>query len=137
MVRKTARQRIDPDESPKYAAAAAQFFDAADLARDCRYWNAAGLLLVHGSIAWADAVAIRLKGVKSTSDDHKDAVALLGEVLTGVRGRDEALTHLHRIIDEKNRVSYEGITFQESDMERLARHTERFRRFVEGILKTA
>jgi hypothetical protein len=53
MVRKTTRQRIDPGESSKYAAAAAQFFDAADLARDCRYWNAAGLLRVYGPNAWA------------------------------------------------------------------------------------
>ena len=57
MVRKTTRQRIDPGEASKYAAVAAQFCDAAELARDCRYWNAAGFLLVHGSIAWADAMA--------------------------------------------------------------------------------
>jgi hypothetical protein len=39
---------------------AAQFLNGAALAREHEYWNAAGLLMVHGSIAYAAAVAIRL-----------------------------------------------------------------------------
>ena len=137
VAKKTTRRRVDAGEAESYAGAARQFFDCADLAKDCGYWNAAGLLLVHGAIALADAVAIKLKSVKSTGDDHKDAVALLGEVVAGARGRKEAMTQLGRIIDEKNRAAYTGVSFRQGDVERMEKQAKRFRSFAEGILRSA
>src|SRR5437867_2295606 len=109
MAKKTTRQRVDPGDAEKYVRAARQFLDSAELLKEAGNWTAAGLLIIHGAIALADAVAIKLKSVKSTSDDHKDSVALFGEVVAGMDGRKEALTHLERIIDEKNAVSYGGV----------------------------
>ena len=90
---------------------------------------------MHGAIALADAVSIQLKSVKAVSDNHKDTVALLGEVVGEGRGKKDALTHLERIIDEKNRVAYSGVSSRSADVERLGVHADRFRAFAEPLLK--
>lgn len=136
MVKKTTRQRVAPGDWEKFARVARQFLDTSELAQEVGYWTAAGLLLVHGAICLADAVTIKLKSVKSTSDDHKDAVALLGEVAAAIEGRKEALMHLERIIAEKNKVAYGGISYRQEDVDRLALHADRFRRFAEKVLRT-
>lgn len=70
---------MDRQKAGSYAAVAEDFLRAADLAIQHEYWNAAGLLLVHASIAFTDAVWIKLAGMKSTSESHQDAVTLLKE----------------------------------------------------------
>ncbi len=107
---------------------------AAELAADHGCWNAAGLLLVHGAIAYTDAVCISRAGIKSTSDSHMDAVALLGEASKDLRGQDEALGHLERLIREKSRVAYTGQSFRAKDVEALRKHAERFCAWPERIL---
>jgi len=135
MAGKTRRSSVERSEAGGYAEAGDQFFNAAGLAREFEYWNAAGLLFVHASIAFADAVAIARRGEKSTSENHLDALALFEESMTGVKGRDEAREHLRRIIDEKNRVAYTGVSFRRGDLEKLATHAQRFRTFAERVLK--
>jgi hypothetical protein len=134
MTKKTKRAAVDRREAAKYAAAAAQFTQAAGLAREFEYWNASGLLYVHSAIAFADAVAIARKGEKSTSENHMDALVLFGEVTAGLKGRDEAREHLRRILEEKTRVAYEGTSFRRSDLEKLVVHADRLRTFAERIL---
>lgn len=135
MARKSVRTRVDRSEAPGYAAAANQFFTVASLAQEYEYWNAAGLLYVHAAIAFADTVAIARRGEKSTGENHMDALVLLGEATANVRGRDEAREHLRRIIDEKNRVAYTGVSFRRADLEKLAKHAQRFRSFAEAVLR--
>ncbi|MBI2933923.1 MAG: hypothetical protein HYY16_19940 [Planctomycetes bacterium] len=135
MARKTKRTTVPRAEADDYAAVGDQFTKAAELAQEFEYWNAAGLLYVHAAIAFADAVAIARRGEKSTSENHMDALALLEEAVADVKGRDEAREHLRRIIDEKNRVAYTGVSFRGADLEKLAMHARRFRAFAERILK--
>ena len=135
MTKKTRRTRVNRDEAAHYAAVAGQFCQAAELAREFGYWNAAGLLFVHSAIAFADAVAIARKGEKSTSENHMDSLVLFDSVTSTLKGRDEAREHLYRIIEDKNRVSYSGDSYRRSDLEKLAAHTERFRAFAEKTLK--
>jgi hypothetical protein len=135
MTRKTKRRSVPQGEATGYEAAAVQFFEAAELAGEYEYWNAAGLLYVHAAIAFADAVAIARMGEKSTSENHLDAVRLLEESTSNVKGRDEAREHLRKIIDVKNTVAYNGDTFRRADLEKLALHAGRFRVFAERMLK--
>lgn len=135
MAKQTRRTRIDPAQSRSFRATAGQFLKAAGLAREHDYWNAAGLLIVHAAIAYADAVAIRLAGVKSTSDNHQDAVQLLADAAVRERDRDRALGHLKRIIEEKSRVSYSGEAFRKSEIDALETHAERFRDWCEAVLE--
>lgn len=135
MARKTSRSRVERSSAAGYAAAAGQFFEVAGLARQMAYWNAAGVLYVHAAIAVADAASIRLMGMKSTSDNHLDAVHLFDQATRDERGQAEAVQHLRRIIDEKNRVSYTGATFKESELRAMALHAERLREFCEKVIR--
>jgi hypothetical protein len=121
--------------APSYAEAGAQHFEIAELARGKRYWTPAGVLYVHAAISLADAVAIHIRGEKSSSPNHMDAVHLFDEATKGVRGQAEAVQHLRRVIDKKTAVSYTGMSSREADLEQLALHTERFRLFAEGLLR--
>lgn len=135
MAKKTRRTTVDRAEAGDYAAAGDQFFRAAELARQFEYWNAAGLLYVHAAIAFADAVAIARRGQKSTGENHLEALTLMEESTRNVKGRDEAIGHLRRIIDEKNRVAYTGMSFRRADLEKTAIHAARFRVFAERVLR--
>jgi len=134
VAKKTQRTKVDPEDFASFRAMAAQFLKAAGLARDHDYWNAAGLLIVHAAIAYADAVSIRLAGVKSTGDNHQDAVLLLGQAAAREKDRDRALGHLKRIIEEKSRVSYSGEAFRKPEIDSLETHVERFRDWCEAVL---
>ncbi len=128
------RTQVHREKARSYADAGEEFFRSGEREAESRSWNAAGVLLVHAAIAWADAVAIQLAGVKSTSDNHQDAVRLLAEVSEGRAGRDEATSHLRRIIDEKTHVSYMGKSWQARDCEVLRKHAERFRLWVMKVI---
>ncbi len=136
MTKRTRRVSVERGESGRFAEAGAQFAQAAGLAREFEYWNAAGLLYVHAAIAFADAVSIARRGEKSTSENHLDALALFDVAASGLKGRDEASEHLRRIVEEKSRVSYSGLSFRRADLEKLARHAERFRAFAESLLRS-
>ena len=134
MAKKIRRIEIDRGEAGSFRAAAEQFMKAARLARDHGYGTAAGLLFVHAGIAYSDAVSIRLAGVRSTSDNHHDAVALLGETAARIKDRERAAQHLHRLIDEKSRVAYTGEILKKPEVEALENHAERFRAWCAPIL---
>jgi hypothetical protein len=132
--RKSNRAQVDRGKGPSYADAGEEFFRSAEREAEGRSWNSAGVLIVHAAIAWADAVAIELAGVKSTSENHQDAVRLIGEVAEGRPGRDEAVSHLRRIIAEKTHVSYMAKSWQGRDYEALRKHAERFRAWAMKLL---
>lgn len=134
MTGKTPRKAVDRSQAGSYAEAGHEFALAAEMARAREYWNAAGLLLVHSAIAYADAVCIGSKGVKSTSENHQDAVALLTEVTARSPERDRAARHLRRLIDEKNRAAYTGLSFRAADVHGLAVHAQRFEAWAKRLL---
>lgn len=130
MTRQTKRKSVDRGRAASYAGAGREFFHAAEPAQKHEYWNAAGLLLVHSSIAYADAVTIHLAGQKSTSENHLDVVTLLKEAARDRKGLHEAIHHLSTAIEEKNRVSYTGQSFRASDVASLLKHVARFQEWA-------
>ena len=136
MARKTQRARVDREKAGSYAAVADDFMKAASLAAEHGYLTAAGLLYVHGGIAFADAVAIHIREVKSTSANHMDAVQLLRDVVAGSKERELALGHLKHLIDEKSRVAYTGETLRRREVEALRKHAERFAAWSKDLLKS-
>jgi hypothetical protein len=113
---------------------AESFYRGAELAREFEYWNASGVLIVHAAIAPADAIAIRLAGVKSRGEDHHETIALLEEVVAPGEEKKKALQHLRRIIDHKNAVSYSGEIYARTDIELLWKQVERFREWAMDVL---
>lgn len=109
---------------------AENFFHAAKVACEFEYWNASGVLIVHAAIAIADAIAIKLAGVKSRGEEHHETIALLEEVVAPSKEKQKALEHLRRIIDHKNAVSYGGEIYGRTDIEQLWKQATRFREWA-------
>ena len=113
---------------------AESFYGGAEVAREFEYWNAAGVLIVHAAIAFADAVSIKLGGVKSRGEDHHDTIALLEELVAPGQEKKKALLQLRRIIDHKNAVSYSGNVYEKADIEQLWRQVNRFKEWANDVL---
>ncbi|HCY78071.1 MAG TPA: hypothetical protein DHV28_19365 [Ignavibacteriales bacterium] len=135
MARKNVRKEVDKVKSKDYLRVAESFVGGAEAARSFEYWNAAGVLIVHAAIAYADAICIKYGGVKSQGEDHSQVVTLLREVLSVSDDNKKAYIQLEKIIAHKTSVSYSGDVYDEKDVDNLWKNFERFKRWVEIILR--
>lgn len=131
MARKNVRKEVDKTKSLDHLKVAESFAGGAEVAKDFEYWNAAGILIVHAAIAYADAMCIKYGGVKSQGEDHNQVVALLREILSVNDENKKAFIQLEKIIAHKTSVSYSGDVYDEKDVENLWKNFERFKRWVE------
>ena len=81
MPRPGRRRQVDRSRWRQFSAVGEHFAQAAQLATEFQYWNAAGVLQVHAAIALTDALTIKAGGVKSAGEDHLLAADLLETVL--------------------------------------------------------
>jgi hypothetical protein len=113
---------------------AENFANAAVVATEFEYWNAAGVLLVHAAIAFADAVTVKVGGVKSAGADHMLAADLLETVVAVDAEGKKAVGHFRALVEEKTLVSYSGEIYRRDDIRRMARHLDRYRTWVNRLL---
>ncbi len=132
--RLTKRVSVPKSKSSDYAMVGDNFYKGAEVAREFEYWNAAGLLIVHAAIAYTDALTIKFGGVKSKGEDHMAAVELLRQVIALDEKGLAGARHLERIINEKNRVSYEGEVYTRKDVDMLWKHLLRYREWATSML---
>ena len=135
MVRKSIRVSIDRSKSANYKLVAKNFNQGAKLASNHDYFNAAGVLMVHAAIAYADALTIKYVGAKSKGEDHHEVISLLEEVFPLNDDRRKSLNHLNAIIEHKNAVSYSGDVYDKKDIDQLWKHLERFKSWAITLLK--
>jgi ABC-type transport system involved in cytochrome bd biosynthesis fused ATPase/permease subunit len=135
MARRTARKSVERTRYHEYEQVANHFFEAARDAMELEYWTAAGVLIVHAAIAYADALCIQQAGVRSGADNHEEAIVLLEQALPASEGTSSAIKHLRRIIDEKTKVSYLGELYSRSQTKALWDHLDRFRLLAKKILQ--
>ncbi len=135
MPKKSIRKNIDRAKSSNYRTVADNFYHGADVAKEYEYWNAAGVLIVHAAIAFADAVTIKIGGVKSQGENHYDTVALIDELVTPSADKQKALNQLRKIIAHKTSVSYSGDIYSKKDVDRLWVLLERFRKWAVMVLR--
>jgi len=135
MPRRAGRKTVERSRYREYEQVADHFFEAARDAMDLEYWTAAGVLIVHSAIAYADALCIQQSGVRSAADDHEEAAALLEQVLPSSDEVSKAIQHLRRIIDEKTKVSYLGELYSRSQTKALWDRLDRFRRAAKRVLQ--
>ncbi len=126
--------KVDKTEVKKYRMIAKGFYDAAVSERDLKRWNAAGLLIVHSAIAYADVLTIKYGGVKSRSENHQDVVKLLENVIKESESKSNALNQLERLIAHKSTVAYSGELYDQQDIEKLLKHLERFKTWAEKLI---
>jgi len=134
MAKRAGRKSIPRGRYAEYQRVAEHFFDAAKDSIALEYWTAAGVLIVHAAIAYADAVSVQQSGQKSAGESHEDAIALLDSVIAASDEKEKALNQLRRLIEEKTKVSYLGELYTPAQTKDLWRRLERFRAWTLSIL---
>ena len=126
-------RRVDRTGAFIYLKKATEFFSSMQQAMQAERWNAAGLNAVHCAISACDAVLVRHIGHRSASSDHDASASLLRALtdLPDVRQKTEALL---RILAVKNLIEYEEREITRHEAAELAKLTERFFRWAQGLL---
>jgi len=136
MVRKSKQKIIERSKFKNFEIVSKSFYDAAILAHDFEYFNAAGVLIVHAAIAKADALTIKNGGVKSRGENHLEIINLIKEIMEDKRNRNPVLNHLESIISIKSTISYSGDVYHKPDIDKLFKHYERFSNWANILLNS-
>ena len=59
MAKRRGRKSVDRTQFIKYRETAEHFYNAAKDSIELEYWTAAGVLIVHSAIAYADALCVK------------------------------------------------------------------------------
>ena len=81
MTSKSPIRKIDPSRSLDFRKVAENFYEGARLASEYKYYNAAGVLIVHAAIAYSDAISIKNKSVKIHGENHYEIISLLNDII--------------------------------------------------------
>lgn len=135
MSNKSPKKKIEPSRYNDYHKVAENFYEGAKVAYEYSYYNAAGVLLIHAAIAYADAISIKNKGIKIRGENHYEIISLLNDLITHSEEKKKALNHLQAIIDHKNKISYSGDVYQKKDIDALTKHFYRFKSWADKLLK--
>ena len=81
MVKKVPVKTYESIKFKSFTKVAENFSDTADLAYEFDYYNASGVLYIHASIAYSDAITIKLSGKKSNGENHYEVIQLLENVV--------------------------------------------------------
>ena len=119
---------VDKADYAIYLNKANDFYEMTQKASDSENWTGIGLNAVHCAISSCDALLAFHLGIRSTSDNHMDAVDLLMRI-PKVRLSEEAGA-FKRIIAKKNLIAYECREFRRSEALEILKMTERFYRWV-------
>ncbi|MGD1007684.1 MAG: HEPN domain-containing protein [Ignavibacteriaceae bacterium] len=136
MVHKSSRIKIDKSLSANFIQVSKNFSEGAKIAFEYEYFNAAGVLIVHSAIALADALTIKLGGVKCKGENHNEILGMLKDLSPDSSQRNNALNQLESIIAHKNAVSYSGSIYDKKDIEKLLKHLERFTNWAMILFKS-
>lgn len=117
-----------------YLIKAEQFFETAQETYGGENWNAVSLNAIHSAISANDAITVYLKGIRSASKKHSDAVDLLLNVFHNNKEAREFSSHLLWLLNRKNIVEYEARLFYKKEAEDSIKHAERFLRWVKNHL---
>ena len=130
---RTSRQ--DKASAPKYRAVAIGLLKTArdlDTMAELKYGNGLAIIAIHAAIAYADALSIAYRALKSTDGNHRRAADVLANAL-GNRAVQEQIDRLSGILDSKTHVSYSGNFYTLEDGRRLLKEVEKFAEWAEQL----
>lgn len=134
MVKKLSTRAYDSVRYRDFIRVASNFAEAADLAYEFDYYNAAGVLYIHSSIAYADAITIKLSGKKCKGENHYEVIHLLEEVIPQIRMDRKAINNFKSLIDHKNLISYSGDIYNKSDLGKIRKNFKKFKEWTEALV---
>lgn len=108
------------------------FYEVMLNARETGKWTAVGLNAVHCAISCCDAMLTFHLGIRSSGEDHMQAVDLLLRLPPDVE-RGEANT-FKRIIVKKSIIAYECREFRQTEALEISKLAERFYRWTTSKL---
>lgn len=111
---------------------AKDFYEVMLNARDIGKWTAVGLNAVHCAISCCDALLTFHLGIRSSGEDHMQAVDLLLRLALDIE-EGEANT-FKRIIVKKNLIAYECREFRQTEAIEISKLAERFYRWATSKL---
>ena len=135
MAKRRGRKSVSRARFIDYQSVADHFYLAAKDSLELEYFTASGVLIVHSAIAFADALCIKLSGVKSTGENHEDTVTLVESAVADSSEKSKAINQLRRIIEEKTKVSYLGELYSSAQSKDMLKRLERFREWALIILQ--
>lgn len=96
------------------------------------YGNAMAIVAIHAAIAYADALSIAFREIKSIDGEHAMAVATLRHAV-GYRADEAQMRRLDRIIDQKTAVSYQGQYYTLADARAVVEKLDAFAEWVLSV----
>ena len=127
MVKKTISKTYDSVKYKNFISVAKNFEEAADLAFEFDYYNAAGVLYIHSAIAYADTITIKLSSLKSSGENHYEVINLIETVVPINLIQKKAINNFKSLIDHKNLISYTGDIYHKKDLDKIRRHFNNFK----------
>lgn len=124
MMKQLKMRAVDQREYVVYWNKAEEFYETMQHAFKNRMWTAVGLNAVHCVISSCDALLVKSQGLRSSGEDHMQAVELLARVQ--VAGVEKQVASVRRIIAKKNAIAYDNREFRESDASDIFKQAERF-----------
>lgn len=132
--RKIKYRKVERDHYKLYLKKANDFYEAMLHSYKKGNWNSVGLEAIHCAISGADALMVYLKGIRSTSEDHRDAVELIELNISGTEVKKH-LSQFRAIINKKNLVEYEERNFTKKEAEDILKKSERFLNWIKNQLR--
>jgi hypothetical protein len=119
MVNLGKTRQMDRSQASKYLRVARALHSTAEdlnqlAMEEDTYGNAMAIVAIHAAIAYADALSIAFREIKSVDGDHTMAIATLRHAL-GHRTDDAQVRRLESIIDQKSAISYQGRYYMLAD----------------------
>lgn len=130
MVNLGKTRQMDRSQAAKYLRVArALHATAGDLnqvaAEGGTYGNAMAIVAIHSAIAYADALSIAFRELKSVDGEHSMAVVTLRHAI-GHRADEAQIQRLESIIDQKSAVSYQGQYYMLADARAVVEKLDAF-----------
>ncbi len=133
--RRSRLRRVERRGAQIYLRKAGEFYESMQEALKVERWNAVGLNAVHCAISACDAVLIYYTEQRSASPDHGEMAYLLASLAKVPEAKQRADV-LRRILHEKHLIEYEERSISPREAAELAKLTERFYRWAQGLVET-
>jgi hypothetical protein len=124
---------VDRSAYVNYQKKAEEFYNSMLQAEKAGHWNAVGLNAVHCAISISDALLAKFSGVRSIGSDHMAVTDLIKQNLK-IKGIDDKIGTLRRILAKKSLVEYDSVMFTKNDAMDIMKQAERFYLWGKGEL---
>lgn len=136
MVRLGSTTTEDPSRAVKYLSIGRSLHrntQELEAISETKYGNGLAIIAIHATIAYADALTIAYRGIKSQDGDHARAADVLAHAVGHNREYDRQVNRLRGILQGKSDASYSGTYYTLEEGKRIVREATEFIRWAEDM----